>query len=237
MEKTAYDIGVEAALAEAGMEKEAFLGALAGVGRALWGGGKALFGLWNKAKNIPLGRLGASAVQAGEGAAAKGLFQGVREAGGWGQSVLKPAWGQTATGFRNAATQVGNAFQTKGVMGGLGAAARSPLAKDMMINAGLGGAVGAATADPGDRMGGAMRGAGWGAAGGAAFKGVHSFMGNAIKTAPLAGARAQTGLKGFSTRMLSSPTLLATGATMAMPTGSQPKPGVPMSNLPNMQGM
>lgn len=51
-------------------------------------------------------------------------------------------------------------------------AARSPLGKSMMTGAALGGGLNALTAQPGDRMGAAVRGVGMGALGGAVTHGV-----------------------------------------------------------------
>lgn len=246
MIKTAYDIGVEQALQEAGLEKAAWVQAAAtgaGLLSRIAGWGSKLFGA---------GRAAATASKAAP--AASSLMNGVRAGGGWMNSVIKPAISGAEgvkgfmPGLRESASAVGNAFQNGGVLKGLGAAAKSPLGKEMLIGGGLNGALSAATAKPGERGEAALKGFGYGAAGGAVFKGVHSLGSNAIKTAPIAAARNQGGMKGFGMKALTSPTLLATGASMAMPTGDKKPnlggvpgmidnvqaPGLPMSNLPGM---
>ncbi len=206
MDKTAYDIGVEAALADAGLTKNA-------------------------------GWLGAG----------KALISGAGRLGEWGASlgrsggIMKPMFGTMAKNFAEDASTLGKAWAGSGGLGSkVWATMKAPMVRDVGINTVVGGAMGAGTAKPGERMQGAASGAGWGAVGGVAFGGISSAA-KGFRAAPAVHNFMNAGtVKGWAARQATRPGLLAMAATMALPTGmahggggaaQAAGPGVAMSNL------
>lgn len=209
MDKTAYEIGVGAALEEAGLTKEAVLPAV-GLAAGVIGRGIAAM-------------------------APRAALWGRNLMGGGG--VARGALGHMAKGFGEAATTVGNAFSQKGVLSGMNALRKTSLGSGVISNSVLGGGIGAYTAPEGQKMQGAASGAGWGAVGGVAFGGVSSALKGYRAAAPFmrqTGASAWFKKKltnptfGAMAATMALPTGMAHGGGGAAQAAG---PGVAMSNL------